>query len=250
MSCERQDGQQQVRKKSSSNESLDSIKECKPIDSKTETTNDFDDEKMLIQMQSAREQEMEDEDDCLKKSLHKGNLTDLYFSKLKTQPDIKLQQPQQNQQQPHQFSPIQSTNFELKKSNELELTLTPRGEHHQLLNPIPIKLSPSSSIDSSSKQIKFDNSFGAVSVNGSDETPRSTTQFIGTSSRIWNKVQSTQNSQSSGEETNGNNLKWSNILMRVGDSGVGMSSGFDQDQKCIISTIPVVYQGTSQTKPK
>jgi hypothetical protein len=102
--------------------------------------------------------------DGLKKSLHKGNSTDLMFSKAKRSSLTKTDLPTLNEtnKEPKMcgFSPISHTDNEKKENNsedqskknenspDGDVQLTPRTQY-QLVNPIPIRLSSSSSFDSS-----------------------------------------------------------------------------------------------------
>lgn len=234
------------RKKSTSNESLDSIKEISSSNANTdgnkrraeESVEEEDEKALLKRMQSSDNDEAETNlNECLDKSIHKGNLTDLYFSKLRAGATTS-----------ENFSPIETRK---KSAEDLELTLTPRRQQ-QLLNPKPIKLSPtcSSSTDSSLSASRH----LTLKLDGSgDDSPNncslsSSARLISsTSSRIWNKVQPTVSNQITSAD---NGSKWSSILMRVEDSGVAMSSSSSGDSKMIVSTVPVTYEPSSQVNNK
>lgn len=274
------------KKSSTSNESLDSIKEFSskqqtrhsnqiPNNKTNESINgmkpnndDDDDEDILARMQQHSRGGLDDQstdddnennnksgDRLLQKSLHKSNLTDLYFSKLRAAaPQYMIAQPQ--------FSPIDpSTSQQQQKQKHRSTTLTddlgalltasgmsPRQQ--QLINPKPIKLSstPSSSSDSTvitsgggngtltnKINLKLDASFGGVGGAG-DETnnssPLTSARLISsTSSRIWNKVQpsstttsTSSSSSSTSNNNNNNNLLFSNANNYEYDSNKNRSS--------------------------
>lgn len=144
----------------------------------------------------------EADSDLLKKSLHKGNLTDFYFSKLKNGSTSSSASASSSS---CKFSPIISNN---NNTGDVpgQTELTPRT-YKNLINPIPIKvntntsLSGSSSFDSSSTLGKSTHS----TVNNKD--------LNSSNSKIWNRVSALSNVLNEPTaEPNTNNKKWSHIL--------------------------------------
>jgi hypothetical protein len=200
-----------------------------------------------------KKQEFEDSDsdennsdtDALKKSFHKGNSTDLLFSKAKRSSLSKADLPTLNEMSKDElsyknsnepkacgFSPIENEKKENRtedkyKKNENatdgDAQLTPRTQY-QLVNPIPIRISSSSSFDSSisksnqpraqqNQNEDFDNQNSSRSLMSSTDGNGLLANLKNSSSKIW-KAASSSTSALTNEQHNEpmSRNTWSNIL--------------------------------------
>ena len=200
-----------------------------------------------------KKQEFEDSDsdennsdtDALKKSFHKGNSTDLLFSKAKRSSLSKADLPTLNEMSKDElsyknsnepkacgFSPIEnekkenSTEDKYKKNENAtdgDAQLTPRTQY-QLVNPIPIRISSSSSFDSSisksnqpraqqNQNEDFDNQNSSRSLMSSTDGNGLLANLKNSSSKIW-KAASSSTSALTNEQHNEpmSRNTWSNIL--------------------------------------